>query len=144
VFYLLGERFDADPFLMFELRGRSKDEMVAALRARRAGPLRVVETAATVGSSAPGEAGDTREAPEAPAEPAPLLAEGAPAAAFWSAPLPPDEVTVSFDPPAIDALPVKLLGRPPFWQGEADFMTAMEQAYRAIGQHARRLALEDS
>ena len=38
VHYLLGERFDEDPFLMFLLRGRSQDEIVAALRARRAGP----------------------------------------------------------------------------------------------------------
>ena len=36
-FYLLGERFDADPFLMFELRGRTKEQIVEALRARRAG-----------------------------------------------------------------------------------------------------------
>ena len=36
VYYLLGERFDADPFLLFELRGRRKDEIVEALRARRA------------------------------------------------------------------------------------------------------------
>src|SRR6185369_8261885 len=37
VHYLLGERFDEDPFLMFLLRGRSQEEIVAALRARRAG-----------------------------------------------------------------------------------------------------------
>src|SRR5262249_62122299 len=38
VHYLLGERFDQDPFLMFLLLGRSQEEIVAALRARRAGP----------------------------------------------------------------------------------------------------------
>jgi uncharacterized Zn finger protein len=38
VHYLLGERFDEDPFLMFLLRGRSQEEIVAALRARRSGP----------------------------------------------------------------------------------------------------------
>ncbi|NTW01781.1 MAG: hypothetical protein HGA19_10880 [Oscillochloris sp.] len=36
VYFLLGERFDEDPFLIFDLRGRSKDQIVAALRARRA------------------------------------------------------------------------------------------------------------
>lgn len=36
VFYLLGERFDADPFLIFELRGRTQGEIIAALRALRA------------------------------------------------------------------------------------------------------------
>src|SRR6185312_5289027 len=35
VFYLLGEQFDADPFLMFLLRGRTCDEIAGALRALR-------------------------------------------------------------------------------------------------------------
>ncbi|MEZ4638529.1 MAG: SWIM zinc finger family protein [Caldilineaceae bacterium] len=33
--YILGERFDADPFLLFRLRGRSQDEIFASLRAMR-------------------------------------------------------------------------------------------------------------
>src|SRR5262249_12398377 len=34
VYYLLGEQFDADPFLLFQLRGRSKDQIIAELRER--------------------------------------------------------------------------------------------------------------
>ena len=34
--YVLGEAFDRDPFLLFELRGRSKAQVLAALRAARA------------------------------------------------------------------------------------------------------------
>src|SRR5579864_7230343 len=37
VHYLLGERFDDDPFLLFLLRGRSKENISHALRVRRAG-----------------------------------------------------------------------------------------------------------
>ncbi len=36
VYYLLGERFDEDPFLLFQLRGRSSEQIVEALRAHRA------------------------------------------------------------------------------------------------------------
>jgi len=36
VYYLLGERFDEDPFLLFKLRGRDKEAIIAALRERRA------------------------------------------------------------------------------------------------------------
>ncbi|PDV99527.1 SWIM zinc finger family protein [Candidatus Chloroploca asiatica] len=36
VYYLLGERFDEDPFLVFTLRGRSKERIIEDLRARRA------------------------------------------------------------------------------------------------------------
>jgi uncharacterized Zn finger protein len=36
VYYLLGEQFDADPFLIFTLRGRTREQIIAALRALRA------------------------------------------------------------------------------------------------------------
>lgn len=35
--YVLAERLDADPFLLFRLRGRSQDKVLAGLRARHAG-----------------------------------------------------------------------------------------------------------
>jgi len=40
VYYLLGEQFDADPFLIFTLRGRTRDQVIAALRQRRAAAIR--------------------------------------------------------------------------------------------------------
>ncbi len=36
VYYLLGEQFDHDPFLIFTLRGRTREEVIEALRKRRA------------------------------------------------------------------------------------------------------------
>jgi uncharacterized Zn finger protein len=39
VYYLLGERFDADPWMIFTLRGRSKDQLIAALREMRSASL---------------------------------------------------------------------------------------------------------
>lgn len=35
VFYLMGDQFDADPFRLFLLRGRARDAVMEALRARR-------------------------------------------------------------------------------------------------------------
>lgn len=35
VYYLLGDRFSEDPFLLFQLRGRTKEQIVAALRQKR-------------------------------------------------------------------------------------------------------------
>jgi len=35
VYYLLAEQFDHDPFLIFKLRGKSKEEIVEALRSSR-------------------------------------------------------------------------------------------------------------
>jgi len=39
VYYLLGERFDDDPFVMFLLRGRTRAEITEALQARRAAAM---------------------------------------------------------------------------------------------------------
>src|SRR6266849_10890845 len=37
VYYLLAERFDEDPFLIFKLRGRTKEQIIEVLREKRAG-----------------------------------------------------------------------------------------------------------
>lgn len=37
VYYILAERFDKDPFLIFEMRGKNKEELLAALRDERGG-----------------------------------------------------------------------------------------------------------
>jgi uncharacterized Zn finger protein len=39
VYYVLAERFDADPFALFTLRGRTQEELLDGLRARRAKTL---------------------------------------------------------------------------------------------------------
>ena len=118
VHYLLGERFDEDPFLMFLLRGRSKEEIIAALRARRAGP----ET-------------------EAPSETEPPAEQDL--STFWSAPPQTEEVALHFALPESDALPVKRLGQPPFVRNPAAFTTVMERLYQQIGEYALLVALGD-
>jgi uncharacterized Zn finger protein len=123
VHYLLGERFDADPFLILTLRGRDREWIAQALRARRAG------------AAAPGP-----EEAAAPSEPAPVEA---PALAdlldaYWTlAQLP----AIPFEPAELDALAVRRLGPPPFWPDAADFEDRLEAEYQAISAHAYRLAL---
>jgi len=126
VHLLLGERFDADPFLIFELRGRSKDEIVAGLRARR------TQGQAEEAAAAPADAAEEAEAP--------ALASVAPEA-FWTSPVGLPDLTLAFEPPAVDAVPVKRLGSPPFWRAQRDFAALMEAAYKAIGARARELAM---
>jgi uncharacterized Zn finger protein len=51
---MVAEAFDDDPFLMFTLRGKTKDEVVAALRQRRAGSAEApTETKPTTTTSRP-------------------------------------------------------------------------------------------
>jgi uncharacterized Zn finger protein len=45
VYYLLGEAFDRDPFLIFTLRGRNREQIIEALRQRRAAFVQATEQA---------------------------------------------------------------------------------------------------
>jgi uncharacterized Zn finger protein len=114
VYYLLGEEFDRDPFLVFRLRGLSREGLVALL-----------------GSMAPARRGargkDARidAAPEAaPASPDPLALDST---AFWSGgeKPPPAEVRA---PDAAAAL-LKRLGPFPFWRSAAPLATLLEPIY---------------
>lgn len=118
VHYLLGERFDADPFLMFLLRGRSQEEIVNALRARRGGAE-----------------------PEGAPESEPALEVDV--ATFWTGPPQTDEVALHFALPESDALAVKRLGPPPFAHDAPAFDEVMERLYQQIGEYALGLALGD-
>jgi uncharacterized Zn finger protein len=126
VYYLLGERFDADPFLIFELRGRNKDQLSAMLRARRAGgPVDVSEQLA---EAAPAE------------EPAAPLEAGL--EHFWAGA---DEDAIAqlhfqIVAPLVDAAPVRRLGTPPFWPGKPPFDALMSHAYAAITHAALEIA----
>ena len=138
VHYLLGERFDADPFLMFLLRGRDKEQIVEALRSRRLGAAAVSpgSAASPASSASPSGAGAT------PAGSGSSSAS-ADARAFWSAPAAAGEVALKFAAPDADALPVKQLGPAPFARDPAALVAALEATYRAISDAALRLALDD-
>jgi uncharacterized Zn finger protein len=124
VYYLLGERFDADPFLIFELRGRSKDQISAMLRAQRAGS----EVAAQPAQITPAEQ------PAAPLD--------ADLEHFWAGPAQEALAQLRFQvaAPAIDAAPVRRLGAPPFWPDKPPFDTLMSQSYAAISRAALEIA----
>jgi uncharacterized Zn finger protein len=122
VHYLLGERFDEDPFLMFLLRGRDREQIVAALRARRGG-------------------GGEAEAAEAAAETGGHQLD---LTRFWSSPTEVEEIALHFALPEIDAVAVKRLGPAPFVRDQTAFMAALERMYRHISSYALLLALGDS
>jgi uncharacterized Zn finger protein len=131
VYYLLGERFDDDPFLLFLLRGRSREEIAAALRVRRAGAA-AAEDVTLVEEPSEQLAG----------EEVPLLGDSP--EAFWSMSEDVSDLIFRFDSPMIDALPVKQRGKPAFWRSGLDFTTAMEEMYGAIEKHARDLVTGDA
>jgi uncharacterized Zn finger protein len=109
VYYLLGEEFDRDPFLLFRLRGLSREDLVGRLgEAARAGEAAAEPPAA----AAPAEA--------LPAEPG----------AFWSAGGLPDDLFGDVQAPPVSAAWPKRLGNFPFWRGGERFLETLEPVYR--------------
>jgi uncharacterized Zn finger protein len=114
VYYLLGEEFDRDPFLLFKLRGLSREELIPLL----------------------GEAGAARPQPAAepvaavPPEPLP-----ASSTAFWKGGQLPNDFFGRVALPPVSAHLLKRLGSFPFWRGTERFIDAIEPVYRAAAAH---------
>jgi uncharacterized Zn finger protein len=130
VYYLLGEQFDEDPFLIFKLRGRTKEQIMLALRAARAAD-----------EAEPAPAKKRAEHKAHPAEKVKPLAECLDT--FWGASEELDALRFTIAAPAVEAAPVKRLGEPAFWQGRPSLLPQMETAYRAITEAALALTLGD-
>jgi len=124
VYYLLGEEFDRDPFLLFSLRGISRDELVSQLGGVSAAPQRdnalVRQDAGSASSSL---------VPSASSEPLPVET-----AQFWrGADLPEDVFGEVQIPPVSAALP-RRLGNFPFWRGAERLLDVLEPLYRQASQ----------
>jgi uncharacterized Zn finger protein len=134
--YLLGEALDRDPFLLFELRGRTKAQVLAALRAARdASEQR--EPALAAGGE-PSSAAD-------PSGEVPRVALGKLRPADYDKarePLP--ALSFSFDAPLIHGAVLKQLGVPAAWRGQGSPFDALAPLVSRAAEAARRLALADS
>jgi uncharacterized Zn finger protein len=115
VHYILGEQFDEDPFLLFRLRGRSQEQLMADLRARRAG-----ET---------GEDFDEAEAEEPAVPLTDALAD------FWGAAHPLETVQTTVKPSSINLPLLKRLGQPLFLSDD-NLVKLLGPAYQAIAGQA--------
>lgn len=131
VYYLLGEQFDGDPFLLFRLRGQSKSEIMDLLRARRASP--------------DPEAKPTRRAREPRVEiiEEPATSLEAEIDRFWVMAADLADFRTTIERPPLDAAPIKRLGKPGFWHGKEDFMAMMTVAYRGVTEAALKRVMSD-
>ena len=113
VYLLLGEEFDRDPFLIFRMRGMDRGDLLGPEFRRSA---------------------QTLEGPTLPAEPLPPEV-----GEFWTNPLTAlrerDHAGPAVIPDLAAALPQQL-GRFPLWQGNREFVPAMQDIYRAASQRA--------
>ncbi len=114
VYYLLGEEFDRDPFLIFKLRGMEREKLIG-----------LIGVGAAAEAQEPEEAAPELEEETSPPEPLPVEP-----VSFWGESKAQEdsfgEVRV---PPVAASLP-KRLGSFPFWRGEEVFLPALEETYR--------------
>lgn len=120
--YLVTDVLDADPFVLLLLRGRTRDQVLAGVRARRRGAPADTDTA--VGSAPTSEALQLRATHD----------EGVDARAAFSAPTPSAEIPAPPLPPARPGQPAALPVDPPAWRADLGsdlFELAADAAARA-------------
>jgi uncharacterized Zn finger protein len=121
VFYLLGEEFDRDPFLIFKMRGMSREELVALL-----------------GTEARKGAAQKRAAASL------LPSEALPTSVleFWKGGALPGDLCGEVEIPRVPAAFPKRLGNFPFWRGQAGLLEAIEPVYSQAASRGLNLFLE--
>jgi uncharacterized Zn finger protein len=119
VYYLLAERFDEDPFLIFKLRGRTKEQIIEVLRHKRAASLPAEST-----SPSP-DADDTT-----PAENALSLEDYLDT--FWQAGEALDSFTVNPTASRVDKAILKRLGDAPFTIASQNISSLLAKAYDTV------------
>ena len=116
--YVLGDAFDRDPFLLFELRGRTREEVLAKARAARG-----AEPAATAEVTPGVRLGTIREADYD----------------AWRGPRP--ALRLSFAAPARHASVVASLGKPGSWREKASPAELLAPIVQSASTQATAIAL---
>lgn len=119
VYYVTADHFDQDPFLIFHLRGRSRDALLGMLRAQRAAEAQYMQLEI-----------ETMDAAHEVMR-------------FWQAGDELETVHIAIAPPSFPGATAKKLGRPPFWRGPSDPITRLPEVYEAIARRAREVALTE-
>jgi uncharacterized Zn finger protein len=132
--YVLGEALDRDPFLLFELRGRTKVQVLDALRAARGG----------VGEAPARKAGKPKAAPADATIDVPTVKLGKLKAGEYDKPRGPlPALHFSFDEPVSHGAVLRQLGAPIGWEGDASPADVLAHLVRAAAETARRIAMAE-
>lgn len=130
IYYQLGDRFSEDPFVLFQLRGRTKNQIIAALRALRAANTAVTQAETPFGSpSSPQHQAD--------------------ASLFWQYRKPLESNLVVIAPSTTSETVLHFLGSIPVPNDAADsepdaasvVMNYLDIAYKQVSQQAFLLAM---
>ncbi len=151
VHYVIGEAMDSDPFLLLEMRGRTRTELLTALQQARAGsdmPAEMVQEDETDAGSPDGFLADSS------AEPTPgqvshgiatVSVDGHEPAVFWR--WPDDsgpELSFAIERPDVEVPTLRALGPPPSWGPKDHFTAALQPIYEETSELAEALVRGDA
>lgn len=151
VYYLIGEEFDRDPFLLFKLRGIDREQLMALLDTSAQPADEVADEAEDDEALPPTSAlRRRRKAKASPAAatstsattPEPLkepLSSEAPA--FWQGSTLADDFWGEVQSPPVAAALPKRLGHFPLWRGSRRFSEALEPLYTSASTRGLSLFL---
>lgn len=128
VLWVIGEKLDDDPFLLFALRGRTKEQFLAAIRAWRSMTNEGAARAEAAGPSA--APADQVVAPEDDIE------------GFWRLGPEVESLQLRVAPPEVEMEVVKILGDPTFAEDET-FLDRLTRIYRAVTRKAQEVAFDE-
>lgn len=128
--YVLGDAFDKDPFLLFELRGRTREQVLAAMRS------------ASTGAKAKGANDAKAKDAKDDADAIPSVKLGALTGETYDAWRgAPPSLRLTFAAPANDAGVITALGKPASWREKATPADLLQPLVRAAADLARSIAL---
>jgi uncharacterized Zn finger protein len=134
VYYLLGEEFDRDPFLIFRLRGIAREDFIKLLT--KAGGKNTA-----VKRSVKSDESVDIISPESTSEPAAAESMVCEPTAFWGKPDFSSEIFGDVSIPTIPAALCRRLGSLPFWRGATSFMDEMASIYSSASTAAMEVFL---
>jgi uncharacterized Zn finger protein len=117
VYYLLGEEFDRDPFLIFRLRGMEREDLI-----RLIGGAAAAQGKGTAKKMTQAQTESEGESPSVPLSHQPGF--------FWGRDDARGDFLGEVRIPPVSAALLRRLGSFPFWRGEETFADAMEGVYR--------------
>jgi uncharacterized Zn finger protein len=132
--YVLGEALDRDPFLLFELRGRTKQQVLEALRRARGGR----RTTSNTGRKPEGQP------PDATLD-VPTVKLGKLKAGDYDKPREPlPSLHFSFEEPVTHGAVLRQLGAPAAWEGDVSPADVLAPLLHAAAESARRIAMAEA
>ncbi len=131
VYYQLGDRFSEDPFIIFQLRGRTKNQIIERLRQLRS------QKAAKIDSTAQSESAKVISSVTNTEKDASAIIKG-----FWQYEEPLESSLVAIVPPTEQKTALDILGKMPLPPADAEAVEQyLNEVYQKAGQQALMSAL---